>query len=195
MILLSFMRWITLLVVFYWLMVYWQFGRKIMTDIQQSVQLANSRLDTVLMAVMTLDTLFLVVSATLTGLNFWPIQQSWVLAFVGCLQVVIGVWGMFHCRAVLGSFWTAETALKAEHQVVENGPYGVVRHPIYSFAVLMYAGLGFAFFAWWNWLLVGLVILGYFLKSTVEDQFLSENLPGYRKYSQRVKHRIIPGVW
>jgi protein-S-isoprenylcysteine O-methyltransferase Ste14 len=102
---------------------------------------------------------------------------------------------MFHCRTVLGSFWTAETALTNQHQVVDEGPYGVVRHPIYSFAILMYAGVGLTFFSWWNCLLAGLVVLGYFLKSNVEDQFLKENLPGYGEYSQRVKQRIIPGVW
>jgi protein-S-isoprenylcysteine O-methyltransferase Ste14 len=193
--LLNIVRWITLLAVFYWLIAYWQSGRRILADIQQSIHLASSRLDTALMMAMTLDTVLLVVSVTLTGLNLWPVQQSWVLALIGCLLVLAGVWGMFHCRNVLGAFWTAETALTDQHRVVDEGPYGVVRHPIYSFAILMYVGLSLAFFSWWNCLLAGLVILGYFLKSMVEDQFLNENLPRYPEYSQRVKQRIIPGVW
>jgi len=28
-----------------------------------------------------------------------------------------------------------------------------------------------------------------------EEQVLTEKLPGYREYLQRVKYRLLPGVW
>jgi protein-S-isoprenylcysteine O-methyltransferase Ste14 len=191
----TFFRWGALLTLVYWLAAYWQLGRKIVLDIQQSIRSANSRLDTALMLGMTLGAFLLLINAFIITFRGEIIQGNWFLALSGCVMVMVGVAGMFHCRTVLGRFWTAETSLRKEHQVVENGPYRMVRHPIYSFAILMYAGLGILFLAWWNLLLAGVMILGYVLKSSVEDQFLEKNLPGYHEYRQRVRWRILPGVW
>jgi len=103
--------------------------------------------------------------------------------------------GTFYCRHYLGRFWTAEAALQALHQVVDSGPYGVVRHPIYTAAWVMYLGTGLVFAIWWNWLACGLVMVAYILKARYEDVFLAANLPGYPAYQQRVRYQLIPGVW
>ena len=103
--------------------------------------------------------------------------------------------GTFYCRNYLGRFWTAETALQANHQIVDSGPYRAVRHPIYTCACVMYLGTALVFAAWWNGLIAGLVMLGYALKAKLEDDFLVCNLPGYQDYSQRVRYRLMLGIW
>ncbi len=59
----------------------------------------------------------------------------------------------------------------------------------------MYLGTALVFAAWWNGLIAGLVMLGYALKAKLEDDFLACNLPGYQDYCQRVRHRLVPGLW
>jgi protein-S-isoprenylcysteine O-methyltransferase Ste14 len=81
------------------------------------------------------------------------------------------------------------------HQLVDRGPYAVVRHPGYA---------GMAILAIGGALLVGsLVALVPALLFTAlvlrrvgfEDAFLRANLEGYREYAERVRFRLVPGVW
>jgi Putative protein-S-isoprenylcysteine methyltransferase len=103
--------------------------------------------------------------------------------------------GTFYCRHYLGRFWTAETTLLTEHQIVDRGPYGLVRHPIYTSACVMYFGTVLMFPAWWLILAAAIAIGAYVLKANLEDQFLMRRLSGYEDYRKRVKYRLLPGVW
>jgi protein-S-isoprenylcysteine O-methyltransferase Ste14 len=81
------------------------------------------------------------------------------------------------------------------HRLVDRGPYAVVRHPGYA---------GMAILAIGGALLLGsLVALVPALLFTAlvlrrvgfEDAFLRANLEGYREYAERVRFRLVPGVW
>lgn len=195
---LSLLRWITLAAFLFWLGVYWRGGQKIVADIRSSAQAARSRLDTFLMAAMTLLTLVILASAILISLGWIAVSppgRSLGLTLAGAALTLAGIAGMFYCRSYLGRFWTAETTLMEGHQVVASGPYGLVRHPIYTFAGLMYAGLALAFPTWWVALVAGLIVVAYALKAQDEERFLRQELPGYGEYQRRVKRRLIPGVW
>jgi protein-S-isoprenylcysteine O-methyltransferase Ste14 len=111
------------------------------------------------------------------------------------LLTSLGIWGTGYCRKVLGRAWTARTQSDPGQELVDIGPYGVVRHPIYAFAILMYAGLGLAFPVWWIALAALLVVAGYILKTWDEDTYLCKHLPGYAAYARRVPSRLIPGLW
>lgn len=100
-------------------------------------------------------------------------------------------------------FWVVRTNSHAasviaveEHQpVVEHGPYGWVRHPMYTAFLLMYATLplilgtyhGEAFF------LPQLAL--FVLRLRAEEKFLKVELPGYADYTSRTRRRLLPGVW
>ncbi len=79
--------------------------------------------------------------------------------------------------------------------VIDGGPYRFVRHPGYSATLCaMFAG-GIALGSW----LAMLPVLGFaalFLRRTlIEDRLLLTELPGYREYALRVRHRLVPGVF
>lgn len=79
--------------------------------------------------------------------------------------------------------------------VIDGGPYRFVRHPGYSATLCaMFAG-GIALGSW----LAMLTVLGFaalFLRRTlIEDRLLLAELPGYREYALRVRHRLVPGVF
>jgi protein-S-isoprenylcysteine O-methyltransferase Ste14 len=91
--------------------------------------------------------------------------------------------------------WTAETTIQPDHQIVDSGPYAVVRHPIYSTVIVMYLGLALAFASWASVVPVVIITLAYASKARLEDDTLTEHLPGYAEYKTKTHSRLIPRVW
>jgi protein-S-isoprenylcysteine O-methyltransferase Ste14 len=82
-----------------------------------------------------------------------------------------------------------------DHYVVSNGPYGFIRHPMYVATV--FYGIAVPVFLGSYWGLVpGVIIIALLFRRTyLEDQMLQAELPGYKKYAQKVRYRLIPGIW
>jgi protein-S-isoprenylcysteine O-methyltransferase Ste14 len=81
------------------------------------------------------------------------------------------------------------------HTLVTSGPYRFVRHPGYVGAILASACGGVALGSWWSLApMVPFVIL--FLRRTaLEDRMLRAGLDGYAGYAERVRYRLLPGLW
>jgi len=92
--------------------------------------------------------------------------------------------------------FAASTIRLSENQtVISTGPYAVVRHPMYSGALLLVLGFPLALGSW-----VGLVPMVPSLAALVwriidEERFLCRNLGGYADYMDTVRWRLVPGVW
>lgn len=81
------------------------------------------------------------------------------------------------------------------HQVVDHGPYAVIRHPGYL-GMLMFAPLAsLAVGSLWALIPATVYCLLISRRVVVEDRFLRAHLAGYEQYAGRVRHRVIPGVW
>jgi protein-S-isoprenylcysteine O-methyltransferase Ste14 len=39
------------------------------------------------------------------------------------------------------------------------------------------------------------IVFLYVLRTSLEDRPLYEELPGYAEYAQRVRYRLLPGIW
>jgi protein-S-isoprenylcysteine O-methyltransferase Ste14 len=136
------------------------------------------------------------VSALLINLNITHVNPAlgW-LSWPGGLLVFCGMIGTLHCRSVLGPFWTADTAVQPDHQIVDWGPYGIVRHPIYSAVSVQLIGTMLVYPTLLIFGMAWTAVMCYALKANLEDDFLAQHLPGYEDYRQRVKYRLVPGVW
>jgi protein-S-isoprenylcysteine O-methyltransferase Ste14 len=102
-------------------------------------------------------------------------------------------------------FWTVRTnrfyssAVRVQtdrgHRVVDGGPYRFVRHPGYAATL---AGVFAGGLALGSWLaLVPLVVCaGLFVRRIlIEEDMLRRELPGYAEYAERVRSRLIAGVF
>jgi protein-S-isoprenylcysteine O-methyltransferase Ste14 len=92
--------------------------------------------------------------------------------------------------------YTASTVKVEEGQrVISTGPYAVVRHPMYASAMLYLIGTPLALGSYWGY--VALVVFAPVLiwRLLDEERLLSRELSGYTEYRQRVRFRLIPGVW
>ncbi len=82
-----------------------------------------------------------------------------------------------------------------EHTVVTSGPYQFVRHPGYATGLLTILVATLALSSLWALVPAGLIALFGILRTALEDKTLQEELPGYKEYAQRVRYRLLPGVW
>lgn len=191
------LRWITISSFLVWIVRYWQGGKKIIVDIQTSLRLKSSRIDTVALIAIFLCSIGVISTGILASLKLSSIAlaENLTATCIGTVLSISGIIGMFYCRHYLGKFWTAETNLSNNHQVIDTGPYHFLRHPIYTFAILMNIGLGLVFLWQWNVVLTSVIAVAYILKTNDEDHYLEQNLVGYQEYKRRVRYRLVPGLW
>lgn len=81
------------------------------------------------------------------------------------------------------------------HQVVSSGPYRWLRHPGYAGAVLTYLATPLFLDSPWAFLPTAFVTTVLIIRTALEDRVLQAELAGYRAYAQRVRYRLLPGVW
>ena len=118
------------------------------------------------------------------GSPIWvlPPAAAWALTGVAAAGFAFTWWA----RLTLGDLWSSGVARKQGHVVIETGPYGLVRHPIYTgliaaaFALALQTGMLVS--------LVGaaLMAFGFWLKAGFEERLLSQKLgPAYADYRRR----------
>jgi protein-S-isoprenylcysteine O-methyltransferase Ste14 len=81
------------------------------------------------------------------------------------------------------------------HVVCDSGPYQFVRHPGYAGNILALFGIVLALGSLWSLIPVAIASMITVIRTVLEDQTLQEELPGYRDYAQRVRYRLIPGIY
>jgi protein-S-isoprenylcysteine O-methyltransferase Ste14 len=94
-------------------------------------------------------------------------------------------------------FFSGVVRIQSErgHHVVSSGPYRWMRHPGYAGALL--AALATPVFLDSRWAFLPAVLLTAILvvRTALEDRVLHDELAGYREYAERVRYRLLPGVW
>jgi protein-S-isoprenylcysteine O-methyltransferase Ste14 len=95
------------------------------------------------------------------------------------------------------SFAAPVVKVQAErgHRVIDSGPYALVRHPMYSGAVLYFAAIALLLGSWWGLVLSPIFFLLFAVRARLEERALTDGLPGYADYLARVRYRLVPGVW
>jgi 2-amino-4-hydroxy-6-hydroxymethyldihydropteridine diphosphokinase len=116
---------------------------------------------------------------------------DWV-RILGVLTLAVGAYLVLASARSLGQALTAlpEPALGAE--MVEVGPYRLVRHPMYGGVVLLFLGVSFALRSGTAAVLSAGLLGFFFLKSSYEERGLRVAYPLYSGYRRRVKKRFLP---
>jgi protein-S-isoprenylcysteine O-methyltransferase Ste14 len=115
-------------------------------------------------------------------------SSSWGGVFLCVSGLVFAIWA----RLILGRNWSGVITLKEDHELIERGPYRVVRHPIYTGILAMLAGTVIALGYFGGFIGFLLVFVSFWLKLKREEDLMLEHFPAkYAAYQRRVK-RIIP---
>ncbi len=119
------------------------------------------------------------------------IGTGWLLLAI----VVLGFLFTWWARIYLGRLWSSTVTTKADHRVIDTGPYAFVRHPIYTgvstsaIATAVLRGTAYAFCG------AAVMIAGWYIKALLEEEFLREQLgrDQYDSYARRVP-MLVPFV-
>jgi protein-S-isoprenylcysteine O-methyltransferase Ste14 len=116
------------------------------------------------------------------------------VSVIGDVLVATGL-GLAMLVIVQNSYAAANVTVEAGQQLVSTGVYGLVRHPMYTGNVVLMLGIPLALGSYWGLLLFipGLLVL--VLRIRDEEDLLTQQLSGYRDYTQRVHYRLLPYVW
>jgi protein-S-isoprenylcysteine O-methyltransferase Ste14 len=80
-------------------------------------------------------------------------------------------------------------------EVIETGPYALVRHPLYAGALLWMIGTPLLLGSQWGLIGSAMMTLLVTVRAVGEEKVLVEGLAGYEAYRQKVRFRLLPGVW
>lgn len=120
-----------------------------------------------------------------------------VPAYLSILGDAFGLLGIFiYFLVIRENRYAASTVKVTEHQsIVSTGPYAIVRHPMYTGAILVCVGMPLALGSWWGLLFTPLFIAWFAWRLLNEEAFLRTNLPGYKDYTRKVRYRLAPHIW
>jgi protein-S-isoprenylcysteine O-methyltransferase Ste14 len=126
--------------------------------------------------------------------EWWPLP--WWAVALGYALLLAGM-GILTWAEAVNKFFEPTVRIQADrgHQVIDTGPYGIVRHPGYVGGMLFFVGTALCLGSLWALIPAGLASLLLMVRTKWEDQMLKEKLLGYTEYAQRVRSRLIPWVW
>ena len=122
--------------------------------------------------------------------------QTWglLIQILGVITILISlalhIWSRFH----LQQFYAERVEVQPEHQVIDTGPYALMRHPV----ITSFFGIATGLFLI-NPALTTAAILIYTIwdfgrAARQEEDLLTKTLPGYREYALQTP-RFLPRLW
>ncbi|NWG35875.1 MAG: isoprenylcysteine carboxylmethyltransferase family protein [Chloroflexi bacterium] len=123
----------------------------------------------------------------------WSNVPLWLVLFADALVLAGYILVMLVFKE--NSYAARTVEVEEGQKVIDTGPYAVVRHPMYVGVGLLYVltppALGSA------WAMIPAIFLIPLLIARIvsEERILAKELKGYTEYQQKVRYRLLPGVW
>jgi protein-S-isoprenylcysteine O-methyltransferase Ste14 len=124
---------------------------------------------------------------------FW--QRTEFTFWLGVALLLAGFGITIWARRILGRNWSGTVTIKENHELIQSGPYGFVRHPIYTGLLLAFFGSAVSLGEWRGLLAFVLVLIAFRIKLGIEERWMTELFgPAYAEYRKRVR-MLVPFVW
>ena len=132
----------------------------------------------------------------IAGLNWrfgWWVIPDWAVWVAA---------GMFLCSYILyaevlreNTYLSRTIEVQKGQKVIDTGLYGIVRHPMYMATIILFLSMQLVLASPISFF----IMLGYIpviaKRINNEEHVLEEGLDGYKEYKEKVKNKIIPGIW
>jgi protein-S-isoprenylcysteine O-methyltransferase Ste14 len=129
-------------------------------------------------------------------------RYGWTGGFPAAVQIsalilcAVG-YALFVWATASNIFFSQIVRIQSErgHMVATSGPYQYVRHPAYVGAIVYELAVPLLLASWWSLIFGGIGAILLVIRTILEDQTLLAELNGYNDYAQKVRYRLLPGVW
>jgi protein-S-isoprenylcysteine O-methyltransferase Ste14 len=124
--------------------------------------------------------------------RFLPLSMAFY--WIGLVMLAIGLALAVWARRHLGRNWSGIVTVKRDHELIRSGPYGLIRHPIYTGLLLAILGTAVAIGEWRGLIAFALITAAFVLKFKTEERFMTETFgEQYARYRAEVRS-LIPFV-
>ena len=146
--------------------------------------------------VVKLSGIMFIAGFVIAGLDFrfgWLVLPGWV-KWVAAILFLIAY--LLYAEVLRENTYLSRTIEVQEGQkVVDTGLYGIVRHPMYSATLLLFLSMPLVLGSLLSFLCFLLYPALIIKRLKNEEALREEELDGYKAYKEKVKYRLIPGVW
>lgn len=119
------------------------------------------------------------------------VEHTNLVGIVGLLISIFGAIVACTSRYLLGKNWSLSVQRKEEHQLIKDGIYKIIRHPIYTGLLLLFIGNAIIVGDYRAILAVLIVFISFYLKLRKEEQLLTETFGlKYIEYKKQTKALI-----
>lgn len=146
--------------------------------------------------VIKLSGLMFLVGFVLAGLDFrfkWtylPLPVSIIFSVVFVIAYLL------YGEVLRENTYLSRTIEVSENQkVIDTGLYGIVRHPMYSAAILLFLSMPLLLGSLISFIIFLVFPILMIVRIKNEEEVLSKELEGYEDYKKKVKYRLIPFIY
>jgi protein-S-isoprenylcysteine O-methyltransferase Ste14 len=147
-------------------------------------------------AVVALSRIMLMAAFVVAGFNFrfgWIVLPKW--AVYTATGIFLAAYAMYAEVLRENAYLSRTVEVQENQMVVDTGLYGIVRHPMYAATLVLFLSMGFVLGSPVSFAisLLYIPIIGKRIRN--EENVLTRELPGYEKYRNKVKYKVIPFIW
>ena len=104
----------------------------------------------------------------------------------------VGTWAM-----AVNAYFSSHVRIQKDRgqKIVTTGPYAIVRHPAYITGAIAMLGIPLLLDSLLAFPPIILLCIGIIVRTALEDKTLLAELPGYKEYAEKVRYRLVPGIW
>ena len=159
-------------------------------------RLRSREKETVQAGVIAASALMFVLAFVLAGVDF-RLGLTHVPAWLTALACVLllAAYALYAEVMRENAYLSRTVEVQENQKVIDTGLYGIVRHPMYAVTLVLFLSMPLVLGSWLSLavLLVYPVIIAARIRD--EERVLTDGLPGYAEYTQRVRWRLIPFLW
>jgi len=121
-----------------------------------------------------------------SGSEWLYISLPWQLRLLGVQLSFGGILMLVLTHRALGIYWSTTLQFKESHALITRGPYGLIRHPMYTSLSIIFIGLAIVCSFWPLWMLI-LIMTIFFIRIVIreEDMMIDEFGDEYLSYIER----------
>ena len=116
-------------------------------------------------------------------------------AVITALVVTLAGFGLFVLTLAQNRFASRIVEVQNGQKVIDTGVYSVVRHPMYTAALVMFFASPVVLGSFYAAIPMVFYLIGIILRIRNEEKVLKRGLEGYARYMEKVKYRLIPFLW